>query len=195
MIIDQCPHCGIRHVEAAPSAEAQDAKQDERWMILRCQNPDCNRLFVRLCHIPAPFKKRFQYPPGNIDLPSDPKLPPEVPPEYREAATCLAIGCHLASMTMSRRVLQRCLKQQGFSEKTLEKQIDAAKADGTIPKRYHSLADEIRKYGNIGAHPDDDNLALATAENAQHLLEFVNLLIHEFYELPAKADALMRQRK
>jgi hypothetical protein len=98
-------------------------------------------------------------------------------------------------MTMSRRVLQRCLKQQGFSEKTLEKQIDAAKADGTIPKRYHSLADEIRKYGNIGAHPDDDNLALATAENAQHLLEFVNLLIHEFYELPAKADALMRQRK
>ncbi len=195
MIVDQCPHCGTRHVETRAVAEAQDTQRDERWLVLQCQNGECKRLFVRLTHMPAPFTKRFQYPPGKIDLPSDPKIPAEVPNEYREAATCLAIGCHLASMTMSRRVLQRCLKQQGFNEKTLERQIETAKADGTIPKRYHVLADEIRKYGNIGAHPDDDNLALATAENAQHLLSFVDLLIHEFYELPAKAASLTQQRK
>jgi Domain of unknown function (DUF4145) len=192
MLVDQCPHCGAKHVQTKIKAECNDTRHNELWFFLQCQNPKCDRFFALFCN--QQREPQFQYPVGKFSLPNDPKIPAEVPDEYRQAATCIAVGCYLASMTMSRRVLQRCLKQQGFEQKILAQQIDAAKADGTIPKRYHSLADEIREYGNIGAHPDDDKAHLATAEHAKHLLGFVDLLIHEFYELPAKASSMSELR-
>jgi len=127
-------------------------------------------------------------------LPKELKLPPGVREEFAEAADCLQFGSVLASMTMSRRVLQRCLKAQKFTQKSLGQQIDAAKDDGTIPNRYHDLVDEIRLYGNIGAHPDDDNASLVTSENANQLLEFVRILIEELYVLPLRAKALQNNR-
>lgn len=161
MTLEQCPHCKVFHVhvgqqwEGTPSHDPKDI-----WRVMICQNPTCLKLVL----IRDDHGKRFQYPPGNFELPQDQKIPPGVHSEYREAATCLALGCYLSSMTMGRRVLQRCLKHQGFEQHTLAQQIDAAKADGTIPKRYHQVADEIRLYGNIGAHPDDDNAGLANQE-------------------------------
>ncbi len=191
MLLDQCPHCGTRNVDCEDKTGSGHA-DGTVWQIVCCRNPKCNK-FVFLHR--RDNNNLFQYPIGKLDVPNDPAVPSEVVMELRESMTCLYVGCYLASMTMSRRVLQRCLKQQGFTQKTLAQQIDAAKADGTIPKRYHALADEIREYGNIGAHPDDDNAALVTADNAKHLLGFVEILIHEFYELPAKAAALSKQRK
>ncbi len=190
MILEQCPNCAVRNTSATGVAEAGGREQGI-WRVYRCENQDCLKL-VFIHH--KPDGQSFQYPAGKFDLPNDPNIPAHVPDEYRQAGTCKAVGCYLASMTMSRRVLQRCLKQQGFDQKTLAQQIDAAKADGTIPKRYHALADEIRQYGNIGAHPDDDQAHLVTADNAKHLLDFVDLLIHEFYELPAKVSAMTKGR-
>lgn len=195
MIIDQCPHCGVRNGLATQKFHEPQPKTDTSWKIFSCQNPACQRLIlVEVDRKTAAITLRI-YPQGTYELAASLPVSQEVRSEYREAGHCLAVGCHLASMTMSRRVLQRCLKVQKFEQRNLVEQIDAAKADGTIPRRYHVLADEIRHYGNIGAHPDDDKAELVNEPNAKQLLKFVELLIHEFYELPAQAAALTQQRK
>jgi hypothetical protein len=64
-----------------------------------------------------------------------------------------------------------------------------------LRKQFHELANEIREYGNLGAHPDDDQLANANKGNASKILDFARLLINEFYELPAAASKLRKQRE
>jgi len=60
---------------------------------------------------------------------------------------------------------------------------------------FHGLADEVRHYGNLGARPDDDQLENANSESAEQVLEFAQLLIHEFYEVPAAATRLRQNRQ
>lgn len=59
----------------------------------------------------------------------------------------------------------------------------------------HDLATEIRRYGNLGAHPDDDQLQNCTIEAAETVLEFARLLIHEWYDVPAMAARLKHNRE
>ena len=72
--------------------------------------------------------------------------------------------------------------------------IDAAVKNGVLRKSFHPLAEEIRHYGNLGAHPDDDQLKNASRDTASQVLEFSRLLIHEFYEVPALASKLKTNR-
>jgi hypothetical protein len=50
--------------------------------------------------------------------------------------------------------------------------IDAALERGLLRPLFHELAHEVREYGNLGAHPDDEQLANANAESARQILEF-----------------------
>lgn len=136
----------------------------------------------------------FLYPFAGCEALDASILPAGVPEEFTECVTCSVVGASLSSMTMARRVLQRCLKDKGHLQHILAQQIDAAKADGTIPKRYHEIADEIRIYGNIGAHPDDDKMSCVTTENCRHLIEFTRMMIEELYILPQKAALLRKNR-
>ena len=114
--------------------------------------------------------------------------------DYQEAGKCLDAGCYKASMVMSRRALQRCLKEQGCPQKKLYDAIEHAVKDSILRKAFHPIAEEIRQYGNLSAHPDDDQLDNANYNNAKQILEFVALLVQEFYEIPALAATLKKQR-
>ncbi len=172
--------------------ENWNIQSSEWWYVLTCNNPKCNRIVF--AELDSTGKVVKMYPIGSHDL--EPTLPisDEIRKEYREAGTDLDSGCFLSSMTMSRRILQRCLKDHGCDQRNLNEQIDAGKTSGVIPKRYYKIADEIRKYGNIGAHPDDDAMQLATKENAACLFGFAKMIIEEFYVLPAEAEKLTQQR-
>ena len=100
-----------------------------------------------------------------------------------------------ASLVMSRRVLQRCLHDQGCTQNKLVEAINHALQTNILRKAFHPLAEEIRQYGNLGAHPDDDQLQNANRESAHHVLEFARLLIHDFYEVPASAALLKKNRQ
>ena len=63
-----------------------------------------------------------------------------------------------------------------------------------LRKAFHDLANEIRQYGNLGAHPDDEQLQNANRDSASQVIEFARLLIHEFYEVPATAIKLRKDR-
>jgi len=162
------------------------------WIVVRCQNPRCRRLI--LVSEDQGIVKGI-YPPGSFDLDSVIQIDQEIRSDFKEAGLCLAAGCYKASMVMSRRVLQRCLKEQGCAQRNLMDAIDYAVKEGILRKPFHKVATEIRQYGNLGAHPDDEQLANVNEINAKQVLDFVRLLIHDFYEVPAAAENLRQARE
>lgn len=194
-VLVKCPHCNVSHVQAEDRfLETLDAKSaGVFWRVMRCQNPECRKLVLGTTnpqHVILSI-----YPHGSYDLPLDVPMPDELRQDFREGGLALAAGCPKASMVMTRRALQRCLKEQGSAQRNLVDAITDALSKGTLRKAFHPLAEEIRQYGNLSAHPDDDQLQNATGDSATAVLEFVRLLIHEFYEVPMAAEKLRLARK
>lgn len=195
MILDQCPHCSVRHVQSTTQFnQPLDANDGTRlWYIERCQNANCRKLVLLDVSNTGSINRVFPF--AAYELAASAPIPDAIREDFREAGLCLGAGCYKASLVMSRRVLQRCLAEQGCAQNKLVEAINAALASGVLRKAFHPLAEEIRQFGNLGAHPDDDNLEAASQDNAHHVLEFSRLLIHEFYEVPASAAALKALRK
>ena len=195
MILEQCPHCGVRHVQTAHQFTQPFAANDgaRLWAIERCQNASCRKLVLVDHQNTGEVNRVFPF--AEYELAAGAPVPEGVREDFREAGLCLGAGCHKASLVMSRRVLQRCLADQGCTQNKLVDAINAALSGGVLRKAFHPIAEEIRQYGNLGAHPDDDNLSAANQDNAHQVLEFARLLIHEFYEVPASASALKALRK
>ena len=194
MILDQCPHCGAQHVQMNGEWKGplHPSSNVPSWQVVRCQNPKCQLLVLAVVKGDT---VQHIHPAGTYELPPAVSIPDEIRDDYREAGRCLGAGANKASMVMSRRVLQRCLKEQGCEQAKLAAAIKHAVDTGILRKPLHDLANEIREYGNLGAHPDDDQLANATRENAEQILAFAQLLIHEFYELPDQATKLRKGRE
>jgi hypothetical protein len=194
MIIDTCPHCETKHVQtSARFSDNLDARTAARqWGLYRCQNKDCGKLI--LIQTKQSGEIELVYPPTGTGLESTAPVSQEIRDDFREAALSLGVGCYKASLVMSRRVLQRCLKEQGATQHNLVDAIEHSVKAAILRKSFHPIADEIRHYGNLSAHPDDDQLQNANRESAETVLEFCRLLIHEFYEVPAAAALLKRNR-
>lgn len=166
------------------------------WGIYRCVVSSCQKLLLLHCRLsPLCPATAVLFPPARCELPTCEGISTEIAEEYQEAGTCLYAGAYKASMVMSRRVLQRVLKGQGCKERNLKDQIDKAKASRILRPTYHGMAEEVREYGNLGAHPDDDQLKNCTKEDAETLLEFVRVLIEEFFEIPAKVSRMRTKRQ
>jgi hypothetical protein len=195
MLIEKCPHCDTSHVQTETlNMEPFDATaRDVHWNILRCQNPRCQKLILAYTNQEGEMLQL--YPTGRFEL--DPTVPvsQEIRDDFREAGLSLGAGCYKASMVMSRRALQRYFKEQGCAQRNLVDAIAHAVTNNILRKSFHALAEEVRHYGNLSAHPDDDQLSNANRENAFLILEFVRLLIHEFYEVPAAAAKLQQSRR
>ena len=193
MILEQCPHCHARHV-SSQTLFNQRLKQSDasiEWHIHRCLNRKCEGLV--LYEITNEGDGRI-FPFHAYELNATATVPSAIIEDFQEAGVCLGAGCFKASLVMSRRALQRCLKAQGCTQNRLVDAIDHAIRNSILRKAFQTLAEEIRQYGNLGAHPDDDQLESATRESAYQVLEFVRLLVHEFYEVPASAELLKRNR-
>jgi len=195
MVLDQCPHCGVRHVQTQSRFNEHLDEQSGAvlWRIVRCQNNACRRLV--LVEVTGAGVIQQIYPFAAHALDPNAQVPVEIRDDFRESGLCLGAGCYKASLVMSRRALQRCLHDQGCTQNKLVDAIDHALKTNILRKAFHPLAEEIRQYGNLGAHPDDDQLQNANRESANHVLEFARLLIHEFYEVPASAALLKKNRQ
>ena len=195
MILAQCPHCHVRHVSSTNVFEQRLKQTDASttWFIQRCLNQKCQSLILVERADKGLTNRIFPFSAYALDANS--AIPAAILEDFGEAGLCLGAGCFKASLVMSRRVLQRCLKDQGCTQYKLVDAIKYAVENAILRKAFHPLAEEIRQYGNLGAHPDDDQLENANRGSAHQVLEFARLLIHEFYEIPASADLLKQSRK
>jgi hypothetical protein len=195
MLLEKCPHCETSHVFA--QERFQDLFHPDQsefyWVMARCQNPKCSRLILITYQAGVGYK--VIYPVGSFELEQSIKISQEIRNDFKEAGLCLSAGCYQASMVMSRRVLQRCLKEQGCAQHKLVDAIDYAVKEGILRTPFHKVATEIRQYGNLGAHPDDEQLVEVDESKAKQVLDFARLIIHDFYEVPATAENLRRERE
>jgi len=119
------------------------------------------------------------YPSEKPSLALPPSVPDGISAEFREAETCMGVGCYRAAAGMFRSVLDKTMRANGYKLKngtTLEQQIDLAGSDGAITQSRRLRAhDEIRVLGNDVLHdewhPIDPADVLAAHHYAQRILE------------------------
>jgi hypothetical protein len=115
---------------------------------------------------------------------------------YRAACSTLEISPE-ASACMSRRCLQGILRERGYTQKDLVRQIEALLAE-TEPKKglpadLHQCVDAIRNFGNFGAHPINDLTTLQIIDvepgEAEWCIEIAEQLMEHYFERPKKLAA------
>ena len=135
------------------------------------------------------------YPEGSNRGPVPSDVPQPIADDYEEAARVLPYSAK-ASAALSRRCLQAILRQAGYMQHDLAKQIDAvlAEADArkAIPSGPHSMLDAIRNFGNFSAHPITDQTTLQVIdvedEEAEYCLDILDALFDHYYVKPAEAE-------
>jgi len=105
MIIDQCPHCRVRHVQTKQESVSNlhPSTNETTWHILRCQNPDCQRLVLQVRARAGNALETFPFAEFQLDITAP--IPDPIREDFKEAGLCLAAGCFKASLVMSRRAL------------------------------------------------------------------------------------------
>ena len=193
VIIKRCPFCRTANSGAQPSGTVFGVANGLGWTFANCLNPACKKLLV--ISMSEQLGNHVLYPVVEFTLDGAADIPEEIRNDFQEAGKCLLSGCYKASMVMSRRTLQRVLKEQDCTQRNLIDQINHAINENILRPSFHGAANEIREYGNLSAHPNDEQLGNCNAESAGHLLDFVQLLIHEFYEVPSKVGRLQSNRE
>jgi len=194
-----CPFCA-RHVTFALTDYNLDGKRNTMSASAQC--PGCHQAVrfwavdprpygdtqgkecQELCIYPKPTLNRE--PMRGID-----KVPSEIAKAYASTVNVYNAGEWTATAVCCRRVLEGVAKNllpEDMQKKPLAHQLNDLKTKVDLAKPLTSLADALRKGGNLGAHfdlerePDE-----ATASQMVDLLEY---LMEYLYVLPADVESL-----
>jgi hypothetical protein len=209
-----CPHCGkafhegweqtdLAQSEAVTRTLARDNSTWFGWKAKITSCPACKNATIELLKYhytsskaPELTEEFRAYPPNTFRNPTPKEVPPDIKADYEEACKVLAISSK-ASAALSRRCLQGILREQGYNQKDLVKQIEAflAEADPakSLPSSLHDAVDAIRNFGNFSAHPMSDQTSLQVIPvapgEAEWCLDILEDLFDHYYVKPAQVAA------
>ena len=160
--------------------------------------PACNELIIEIDESDAEgyAKGRLVVPRAVSRKPVHKNVPKEIAVDFREASIVLN-DSPKASAALSRRCLQALLIKQGAAKKkTLAEQLDSVLS--RLPEYLQSHVGNIRKLGNIAAHPVEStsqhhpdeptaNIVNVESGEAEWMLEILEELFDHFYAKPAHA--------
>ena len=111
------------------------------------------------------------------------KLPESTPEdlkaEFVEAEGCMAFKFYRAASALFRSVLEKTLKQNGYTQGSLQKKIEDAKSNGMITEsRKQQINDNIRVLGNDILHDEWRRIEYEEVELAQ---KYAQRIIEDFY--------------
>jgi hypothetical protein len=199
----KCPHCEIEiHrsfnlTVAEGGAVGREHPIDGRWLhfgIGSMQCPSCESAIIELrgFHGSTMVTDRIVYPSVGARSGAPKEVPPEIASDFNEAGLIVDLSPK-ASAALSRRCLQAVLWGNGFPQRDLAKQIDAALLSKALPSSLAENVDSIRNIGNFAAHPLKDTNSGVVLEVAPHEaewnLEVLEGLFDHFYVAPAKDAA------
>jgi len=124
------------------------------------------------------IKERGRYPWGHT---WDDKVPSEIRSNLEEALNCLAVGAFNAVGVMSRRVIERVALHFGIKERRLKTTIEKLFQKGVVSKEIRDGFDEIRKWGNIGAHPSKGEPNIER-EEAQLIAKYTLMVVEHIFQ-------------
>lgn len=117
--------------------------------------------------------------------------------DYISGVNCMGIGETKAAVTMFRRSLQQVMINKGAKGNRLVDQIRSLGEKGILSGEIVEWANEIRLWGNEGAHPAGEEIDNITVEQADEIKEFIDRLFEWVYIMPerVKKSRLSREAK
>ena len=201
----RCPHCTVTiHPNWAYGSIHTDPEVDARWRWEMMECPACHNLIIKVClryYTGEAFpgddgweigKEVLVEPPSPKRVPVGASVPADFVADYEEALAVIPISPK-ASAALSRRVLQSILRDQGYDDENLAKQIDLliaeTQAGKVLPPSVRDNVDVIRKLGNFSAHAITDKTTLqvipVSHQEAEWCLTIIEALFDHFYVIPA----------
>lgn len=184
-----CPYCQIH---AQMNLRSRNKDSTEIFGIYACEN--CNRINFKAeeWHIKGSNiihgETLHQYPSSSEVV--DESVPEDVAKMFQQGVRCVNNNAPDGAMTCFRKCLQKiCNQKNADSSKDLWEQID-----DVLQGRVVALSTEIRKWGNIGAHPDEI-IDEPTIEQARQVQEFTDIVFQDEYIIPAKIEKSKKVRE
>lgn len=179
-----------------------------------CVNPKCNNLCVDFFLTGAKQRdgssvagdciQAFSLMPESSAKPLPPYIPEPIAENYRQACRIRDLSPN-ASATLARRCLQGMIRNFcGFEKPTLfkeieelKKQVDGGNAPQGVAADVVDHIHAVREKGNIGAHMkgDIDLMVDVEPDEAQILIELLELLFDEWYVARAKREERLERAK
>jgi hypothetical protein len=200
-----CPHCGdrvkltyfsdflkhpgggkISFVAYCPNIER------ERCDPIFCVYEDLNNEIIRVYPSPGVDANRMHE-----------AIPENMRQDFAEARRCLHCQAFKGCVVMCRRVVDALAcdklgsdaKRDDGQTKRLTKLIEMLLERGLITKAIKDTADEIRFFGDYGAHTQDDGLDAVSMDDAKTVLTLTYELIKAIYVTPFEAQKLRKKRE
>ena len=123
-----------------------------------------------------------------------PFVPESINDDFLEAQLCHAVGAYKACVVMCRRALEQMCDDMNAKGDTLYQKIKDLQTKGIILSEIADIFNEIRYFGNYGAHPKNDLLEGVTEEDSATVLEITLHILKHIYEVPQKLKKLRRRR-
>ncbi len=195
--IGVCPHCGTKaHLEMIHN-DFHLARNGDQYNYITFRCKPCTRLSVRVFRSkenPYSTDRQLLTPdewiaefPATDTMPSEvftESAPEDVVADYTEGLICLANNADKAAVAMFRRAIQNAMINLGADTK--KDLIDQIKGVGSLTKDIKDWAQNIRIFGNWGAHPQDDKLKEINHELALEVKDFVDQFINYVYVMPRR---------
>ena len=101
---------------------------------------------------------------------------------YNEARDSTSVGAYTAVVLLCRKILMNIAVHHGAKEgKTFKDYVDYLESERYVPPNGKDWVDIIRLKGNEATH----EIALMEKEDAEQILNFVEMLLRFIYEFPA----------
>lgn len=202
--IARCPHCGVTsrfeyasfagYNNTFSSVQIQDVLEAHYLYVAKCVA--CGRAVISLssaAKLPAgdtvPLRTMLVHPFAAARSPLPDNLPKYIADDYLEATAVLNISPK-SSAALSRRCLQAVLRENGFTQSNLSKQIDQVLP--VLPAYLAKDLDVIRHLGNFAAHPAKSTTTGEIVDvepgEAEWNLDVLDLLFDFFYVQPILAQ-------
>jgi hypothetical protein len=145
--------------------------------------------YIRLCsHCNGPtfFLVGGEYFPAPMPGSPVPNVPDGLARLYDEARSSAAAGAPTAAVLVCRKILMNIAVAEGAPEgKRFIEYVEYLDQKGFVPPKGKGWVDYIRQKGNEATH----EIALMTADDARGLVEFVEKLLRDIYDFPARVPA------
>jgi len=195
----ECPHCrtvvsfnATDIVRGRPILEATGG--GDYVYVYSSQCPNCDKPIV-MAEIETGEKRYIRYVhPISIVRSVPTEVPKQIAEDFLEAVAVLPIS-KKASAALSRRCLQHLLTDNGYTQKDLSSQIEAAIKD--LPIKIGKNVDAIRNIGNFAAHPIKHKstglIVEVEPEEANWNLDVLEDLFEYFYIQSKREEAKIKK--
>jgi hypothetical protein len=137
------------------------------------------------------------YPHGKIQLYPDNEstfianAPLKILNPLREAVKCFKATSYQACVIMCRKGVEAICQDKGESKGNLDTKLKNLKDKGILENTFYKWSNELREFGNTGAHSHESEIS---KQDAKDTIEFFEALILFLYHLVDKYDKLLERK-